>query len=102
MTYREIMAESNENLSWCTPYAFLDGRIVVSLTDGRISSMQIDGEYVQVSDNAIRRAAEMSNECYGSYQGWSDTRILLDAEKEELPCRMCPWFDVCDAMDEEK
>lgn len=102
MNYREIMAENNENLSWCAPYALLDGRIVIAVTEGKISGMQIDGEDVPVSDDAIHVAAEMANDCYINYHGWSDTNILLDAEKEELPCRMCPWFGVCDAMDEEK
>lgn len=101
MTYREMMTENNENLSWCAPYSLLGGRIVIAATDGKISSMQIDGTDVPVSGETIRRAAEMANECYESYQGWSDTHILLDANKEELPCRMCPWFGVCDAMDEE-
>lgn len=25
---------------------------------------------------------------------------IVEAADVELPCRMCPWFDVCDAMDE--
>lgn len=101
MTYREMMTENSENLSWCAPYSLLGGRIVVAVAESKIVGMQIDGSDIPVSDASIRRAAEMANECFSSYDGWSDTHILLDSEKEELPCRMCPWFGVCDAMDDE-
>ena len=44
----------------------------------------------------------MVNDEYDLYEGQTDTQIIRDAEHKELPCRLCPWFEVCQAMDEEE
>lgn len=44
----------------------------------------------------------MVNDEYDLYEGQTDTQIIQDAEHKDLPCRLCPWFGVCQAMDEEE
>ena len=100
MTYRNMMIDNEENLSWCKPLSFMDGKIVIALHEGTIDSMIIDGTEVDANDENIQNAARLANSSYDCYKGWDDTHILIDAESEELPCRRCPWFDVCAAMDE--
>lgn len=101
MTYRELMEQNDENLSWCAPRSFMGGRIVAAVNDGKIVGLQIDRAEVPCNEESIRVAAKMANVDYDSYSGWSDAHILLDADNCEMPCRLCPWFGVCDAMDEE-
>lgn len=37
---------------------------------------------------------------YGYYTGNRDADIIRDAGGEQIPCCDCPWFDVCQAMDD--
>lgn len=101
MTYRELMKQNNENMDRCVPRSFVGGRIVAVEMNGDIDGLMIDGAEVPCSEEYIRIAAKMANEYYDCYSGWDDTHILLDADSCEMPCRLCPWFDVCAAMDEE-
>lgn len=101
MTYREMMQQNNENLGWCAAHRFLGGKIYAAVNEGNICGLRIDGVDVACTEENINRAAMMANDCFADYKGWDDTHILMDAAEEELPCRMCPWFGVCDAMDEE-
>lgn len=103
MTYRDMMQEGDENLGWCNPLSWEDGKVVLAVNEGTIASIQIDGEDVPTTPENIKAVAQRINDMYDAYSGWDDTHIILDceAEAEELPCRLCPWFDVCDAMDEE-
>lgn len=100
MTVRDFMRENDENLGWCAAYRLLDGRIYAAVNGGNICGLIIDGVDVVCTEENIRRAAMMVNDCYADYKGWDKTHFLLEAVEKELPCRMCPWFGVCDAMDE--
>lgn len=105
MSYRDMMIENQENLGWCKPLSFLEGRVVVALNEGKIDCISVDGKTLpsypkDALANSIRAAAKLANPEYDEYSGWSDTHILIDADHEELPCCKCPWFDVCDAMDD--
>lgn len=99
MTYREMMIDNNENLSWCRPY--IHDRVQFSILEGNISGLMIDGDDVDPNPESIRTAAQIVNPDYSEYEGWTDLHILLDGDAHECACCDCPWFDVCSAMDEE-
>lgn len=103
MEYRDMMQESNENLGWCKPLSWEDGNVVLAINEGTIAGIQIGGESVSVNQETIKSVAQRINDMYDDCSGLDDAHIILDCadEAEELPCRLCPWFDVCDAMDEE-
>lgn len=101
MSYRDMMRESNENLGWCRPESYLDGRVILAINEGTVAGIVIDGAEQTTTPENIRRVAKMVNDNYDLYEGWDDVHIIQDVDHEELPCRLCPWFDDCDAMDEE-
>lgn len=96
------MRENNDNLSWCRPESYLNGRVVLVINEGRVDGISVDGKKLGTTPDNIRKVAKMVNDDYSLYEGWTDTEIIQDADHEELPCRLCPWFDVCQAMDEEE
>ena len=99
-TTRDIMRDNNDNLGWCRPESYLDGRVTLAINEGRVNGISIGGEELDTTPDNIRKVAQLVNAEYSRYSGWSDTHIIQDAEHKELPCRLCPWFDVCQAMDE--
>lgn len=111
MTMREKMSELDENLGWCKPISFNGGEIVIALNEGAVVSIQDHGEDVPTqyigncvcgyTDDQIKAVARRVNGDYDLYSGWDDVHILLEGGGEELPCRECPWFGICAAMDEE-
>lgn len=100
MTYRDYMAKNEHNLSWCTPYSFLNGKVKIAVNEGQIVGIMIDGQSIDCTPENIKSVAQLVNTSYHEYEGWSDTHIIFDSIYDELPCRSCPWFDICDAMDE--
>lgn len=100
-TVRDMMRENNDNLDWCRPESYLDGRVILAINEGTVVGINIDGTKQATTPENIRRVAKMVNADYDDYEGWDDAHIIQDADHEELPCRLCPWFDDCDAMDEE-
>lgn len=101
MTYRDYMRENGGNIDWCKPVTLWEGRIAVTLVEGEIDSMQIDGQDVEVTLESVKRAAMMANEYYSQYRGYDDTHMLLECDSVEMECRDCHWFNVCFVMDEE-
>ena len=101
MTFRDHMIECRDNLSWCKPISFLDGKVIAAVNEGDICGLRIDGKDVDATPETIKMVAKLVNEDYDLYSGRSDAFIMLDADHEHLPCCDCPWFDVCDAMDNE-
>lgn len=103
MTYRERMIKNGGNLSWCVPYRVTTKGgdvIIIAENEGNIVGCQINGR--DVDGMTWERIARMVNPDYDLYSGWEDRHIAHDdVPWEELECRSCPWFDVCDAMDEE-
>lgn len=99
-TCRDTMRESNENLEWCRPESYLNGRVVLAINEGRVDGISIDGQDLDTTPDNIRKVAQMVNDECDLYEGQTDIQIIQDAEHKELPCRLCPWFDVCQAMDE--
>lgn len=98
-----MMQESNENLGWCKPLTWEDGKVVLAINEGTVVGIQIEGADISVNPANIKAVARRINDMYSNYSGWDDTHIILDCadEAEELPCRLCPWFGDCNAMDEE-
>ncbi len=97
---REIMIENGQNVSWCKPLKHRTEDIFLIVTDGEISGIRINGKDENVTAEIIMELAKKLNESYDEYEGWNDTHILLDADFEELGCRDCPYFDICEAMDD--
>ena len=96
------MRDNDENLSWCRPEVYLNGRVILAINEGQVDGIVIDGKYLDAIPATLRKVAKLVNADYSMYtSGQSDTQIIRDAEHDELPCRLCPWFDVCQAMDEE-
>lgn len=100
-TYRDMMMENDENLGWCKPISFLGGRVILAENEGRIVSVQADGEDRDELADDLKALAQLVNDEYADYKGWDDRQIIHFAEHEELGCRNCPWFGICEAMDEE-
>lgn len=100
-TVRDMMRDSEENLGWCRPESYLDGRVILAINEETVVGINIDGADEAITPDAIRRVAKMVNDNYDLYEGWDDVHIIQDVEHDELPCRLCPWFGDCDAMDEE-
>lgn len=101
-TCRDAMRDSNENLEWCRPESYLDGRVVLAINEGRVDGISVDGQKLDTTPENIRKVAQMVNDDYDLYEDQTDVHIIQDAEHKELPCRLCPWFEVCAAMDEEE
>lgn len=90
MTCRDIMKQNNENLSWCKPVSYDNGRVVIAVNEGHIVGIQIDGVNIDVTPDSIRSVSARIKE----FEDMGDVG-------DELPCRLCPWFDICDQMLEE-
>ena len=97
---REIMIENGQNVSWCKPLKHRTEDIFLILTEGEISGIRINGKDENVTPEIITELAKKLNESYDDYDGWSDTHILLAADFEELGCSKCPYFDICEAMND--
>lgn len=97
--FREKMLECDDNLTWCKPLEFKHGEVVIAINEGDIVGLQVQGETGDVTP--VEHIARLVNEDYELYQGYSPMEILLDADFSELPCRCCPWFLECEAMDDD-
>lgn len=97
---REIMIENGQNIDWCKPLRHRTENIIIVLMGGEIIQIRINEEDKDVTPEIITELAKKLNESYDEYEGWSDTHILLDADFEELGCSDCPYFDICEAMDD--
>lgn len=95
------MRNNDENLSWCRPISLNNGKVVIASNEQEIVGIEIDGVDTDVTPEAIKHVAKLVNDEYHMYVGWDDKHIIFDAEHRELPCRLCPWFEVCQALDEE-
>lgn len=102
MKTRDLLIGSRENLGWCKPLKHKSENVIIAVNEGTIVSVLVDGEEqsCSITSELIKKLAQRLNEDYEEYQGYSDTEILLEADFEELGCADCPWFDVCEAMDE--
>lgn len=89
-TCRDTMRESNENLEWCRPESYLNGRVVLAINEGRVDGISIDGQELSTTPDNIRKVAQMVNDEYDFYEDQTDTQIIQDVEHKELPCRLCP------------
>jgi hypothetical protein len=99
---REIMIENGQNVSWCKPLKHRTEDIFLIVNEGEISGIRINGKDENVTPEIITELAKKLNESYDEYEGWSDTHILLDADFEEMGCCDCPYFDICEAMDDDE
>lgn len=102
MTNRDYFRSTGESLDWCKCLSFADGSVHAAVLAGKIVGLNDNGvdcgDPVPADD--IHRLAVRLNDCYDLCRGYSDTEQLLEVDHEELPCCECPWFDVCNYMDE--
>jgi hypothetical protein len=82
---RKEMMENNENLSWCRPYVTADERMHFVINEGRL-----DGIMGHENKRPIWKKEELEK---------FDVNKLLE-EATELPCKECPFFFECDAMND--
>ena len=102
MTYREMMTRDGGTLGWCEPYESDNGRVKLSLNEGTINCVEVDGvQEASPSAEALERIARLVNPHYSDYSGYSDTHIILDAMHRLNNCCDCPFFTECAAMDED-
>ena len=103
MKARDVMKQNDENLTWCRAVDF--GSVQLVIWEGKIASAMIDGEELEVDkQGAINRIARLVDEDYDLPRGWTDEELIRQAAAfsgTDLPCRKCPWFHECEAMDEE-
>lgn len=97
--YRKMMMDNGENLCWCKPLSYQDGKVILAVNEGEIVGLRIDGTDVKINADSVRRVAKMVNPDYDLYDGWDEMHIIQEAPHEELGCCNCPWFGICDAMD---
>ena len=101
MTYREKMMENRENLGWCKPLSYLDSRIIIATNERRVVGVQLDGKDVPAEPEKLRKIAAMINPGYDTDALEHDFETAVATYGQELPCCECPWFNICDAMDDE-
>jgi hypothetical protein len=82
---RKEMLENDENLEWCKPYVTADEKIHFVINEGRL-----DGILDHESNRHIWKKEELEK---------FDVEKLLE-EATELPCKECPFFYECDAMND--
>ena len=105
---RKEMIENGQNLSWCVPMKHKTENIYLVVNENNIDSILDNGKETlrsrktdKVIDEKINVLAQRLNPEYDEYEGWNDTHILIDSGFEELGCKDCPWFNSCDAMNDE-
>ena len=102
-TYRDYYRDHpDECIDWCMPYVKGKNAVCVNdITYDEISAIMIEGVDIDFRDDpgAIKRLAQHVNPDYAVYRGWSDTHIAIEA-MQKVGCASCPWFSVCQQMDE--
>lgn len=100
---RDSMLESDENMGWCKPYWNEDRTVAVAVNRGELTGAMIDGRDVPSMEmhkpDFLEKLARRVNPYYDDYSGWGNLHIALDVMREG-PCKECPWFHICAAMDE--
>ena len=102
--YRKMMCAEGGNLSWCRPYISDDGKNAIAVYEGEICGMVFNGVDVDSTEmdkpETVKAFARTVNDSYEDYSGWDDVHIALDGGVlKERSCCDCPWFDICEAMD---
>ena len=104
--YRDIM-EYGDNLDWCRPYVDESEKYYLVMTEGRVNGMYgpgikdcADCETGEEEDENLKKLAQSVNKDYDLYSGWGDAHIAMEA-MTETGCTSCPFFGICEAMDEE-
>lgn len=79
---REYFKEHwKENMSWCKPYMSDDGKAVWAVNEGDVCG-------VKIKEHAM-------------HHDWSEKELQrFFPDNHEMGCADCPWFDMCDVMDD--
>ena len=96
--YRRMMIDNGENLGWCIPYISSDGKHAIAVNEGKVCGMILDGVDLDTKFD-VNRFARVVNQHYSNYDGWDDLHIALEGGVSAESCSNCPWFGICDAMD---
>ena len=106
---RDFMKDRDENLLWCHAIDYGNVQLVIcggTIVDVRVNNEEVYPDIIEngragYSDVLINRIARMINDDYDTYHGWTDIEVIILSDGVYLPCNKCPWFDVCEAMDDE-
>lgn len=122
-TYRDMMIENGDNLSWCVPYANQDGSIIFVQNEGEVIALMVNGHEVHPAENDRTFTAEQlqiilgeafkeeaSEEYENFVQNYGKSKYnknhlpdlfhLVDTKYHQMGCAKCPWFYECDAMED--
>lgn len=110
-TLRDVMRETGGTVSWCSAYKIGDHVVAAVINGCEVAAVMIDNYEIvpngqstggmHYTTGQLDYIAKLANRSYDLYKGYDPVHILLEAAKDQIPCRECPWFEVCYAMDEE-
>lgn len=83
MKFRTKMRNCNEDIGWCTCHR--KGQTVVVDNENEVGGIYAKGKPVDCTEENIKK--------YATDEFWETAK--------KKPCRLCPSFNCCDAMDEE-
>ena len=110
----KYFAGRGDNLSWCKPLSYADGRVVIVYNEGDITAVQIDGQdmgyHIHGADgDVIGREtlcsaakivcpdADMPDD-YTAQDIYNEYLDPMFCDVRELGCSECPWYDDCEAF----
>ena len=103
MTFREQMIQDGGNIGWCIPYFDASGKYALAVNEGEIAGAVINGVDIPAAQldqpETIHSIAVAVNSDYNEYSGYDDLYIALESMTEGNCCD-CPWFTICEAMEE--
>ena len=96
-SYRKMMSDTDGNaIADCSPY--ICKRVAFAINAGDMVVLAIDGVQVPITPENIKKAAQLAKPNYADSEG-DDLDILMDGNLRKAPCHECPYFDICDAME---
>lgn len=106
MTYKEYMfSHQDENMHFCKPYTNDDEDRFLIMYDGEADAIVAPGIEAHRWNGLLRIymeqfTRELVGEDYDLHHGYTDEEIALHY-MHEIGCASCPFFHVCEAMNEE-
>ena len=100
--YRKMMIDKRESLGWCEARADDTGRVIAIHDEGALGGLSVDGidaGYLPIAPDTLRQAAQIVAGDYYGLGDRTDTQWIMEETTHTMPCCDCPFFGVCDAME---